>query len=87
MHREIMQPEKGMEVHHRNYNPLDNRRENLHICTHKENLRSLQKPQFKNARANWAMCKTPWLLLQNRQWGSYAVLGGFDSYTLPPVIE
>ena len=48
MHRAIMKPEKGLEVHHRNHNPLNNTKENLHICTHKENLRSLQKPIPKN---------------------------------------
>ena len=48
MHRMLMQPEKGLDVHHINHDPLDNRRENLMICTHKENLQTLQKPNRKN---------------------------------------
>lgn len=38
-HRAIMQAAPGMEVHHINHNTLDNRRENLLVCTpaqHKE---------------------------------------------------
>ena len=49
MHRMIMQAPEGMDIHHINHNPLDNRRKNLIICTHQENLQSLQKPQKKKA--------------------------------------
>jgi HNH endonuclease/AP2 domain-containing protein len=37
MHREIMNPQKGFEVDHINHNKLDNRRENLRICTRSQN--------------------------------------------------
>ena len=37
MHREIMNPPKEMVVDHRNHKTFDNRKENLRICTHKEN--------------------------------------------------
>ena len=40
MHREIMQTPDGMETDHINGDSLDNRRENLRICTHAENLRN-----------------------------------------------
>lgn len=50
MHRAIMQPDKGMDIHHANHNPMDNRKENLSICTHQENLQSRQKPQGKNGK-------------------------------------
>ena len=37
MHREIMKPERGKVCDHLNGNTLDNRRENLRVCTVKEN--------------------------------------------------
>lgn len=50
MHRLIMQPGAGLEIHHVNHKPLDNRRKNLIICTHRQNLQCLQKPKFSNER-------------------------------------
>ena len=38
MHRFIMNPPKGMVIDHINFDGLDNRRENLRICTQTENL-------------------------------------------------
>jgi hypothetical protein len=40
LHRFVMQPEKGMEVDHINGDGLDNRRCNLRIVSHKQNLRN-----------------------------------------------
>lgn len=37
MHADIMNNPKGMEVDHRNRNGLDNRRENLRVCTNQQN--------------------------------------------------
>jgi len=37
MHREIMNPPIGMIVDHINGDRLDNRRENLRVCTHQQN--------------------------------------------------
>lgn len=39
MHREIMNPPKGMVIDHINHNPLDNRKENLRITTQSFNIR------------------------------------------------
>ena len=38
LHRLIMNPPSDMQVDHKNKNTLDNRRCNLRICTHSENL-------------------------------------------------
>ena len=45
MHREILRPEPGQIVDHKNGNGLDNRKSNLRVCSHKQNLmnRSKQK--------------------------------------------
>lgn len=40
LHRVIMDPEPGMVVDHINRNKLDNRRENLRVVTHQENLQN-----------------------------------------------
>lgn len=38
MHRLILNVQKGMEVDHINYNPLDNRRSNIRIVTRSQNM-------------------------------------------------
>ena len=38
MHRVIMNAPKGKNIDHINGNPLDNRKKNLRICTHQQNL-------------------------------------------------
>lgn len=57
MHRLIMNPPDGMVVDHKNLNQLDNRRENLRICTQAQNLAnspltSRNKSGFKGVHSN-----------------------------------
>ena len=46
LHRVIMKPSDGMQIDHINNNKLDNRKCNLRICTHKQNMKT--KKPYKN---------------------------------------
>ena len=50
MHRQIMQPPKGLVVHHKNRNKLDNTRENMENTTQAENMRDRSKPRNCSSR-------------------------------------
>ena len=43
MHREITNAPKGLDVDHKNHDTLDNRRENLRVCTRSQNLSNQRK--------------------------------------------
>jgi hypothetical protein len=43
MHRDIMNAPSGLLVDHRNRNPLDNRRANLRLATHSQNMQNREK--------------------------------------------
>jgi len=50
MHRFLMQPiPKGLVVDHINHNRTDNRRVNLRVCTHAENMKN-KKPRRKKVK-------------------------------------
>jgi len=48
MHREIMRPPDNMDVDHINHDGLDNRRENLRICTQAQNVMHSRKSRGRN---------------------------------------
>lgn len=50
MHRVIMNAPDGVEVDHRNRNPLDNWKDNLRLSTHAENTRNASKAGGKSSR-------------------------------------
>jgi len=83
MHREIMnlQHDNNLEVDHINGDTLDNRKSNLRICIHKDNLRN-RKIQSNNTSGFNGVSFTK----RENKWRSYIVidqkqksLGSFDS--------
>lgn len=48
IHRYIIKAPSGYEIDHINHNPLDNRKQNLRICTHQQNQFN-QPPQKNNS--------------------------------------
>lgn len=66
MHRVILSPPGDMEVDHINGNPLDNRRCNLRICTHTQNLANSRKRAGCSSRY-----KGVWWDSNRRKWQAY----------------
>ena len=65
LHRFIMNPSNDMVVDHINHNPLDNRKENLRICTQQQNLfnqNSLRNNTSGFTGICWLKSRKKWLV-------------------------
>lgn len=82
MHRLILNTPVGMDSDHINHDGLDNRRVNLRVCTHRQNL-SNQKKRNKPASSRfkgvyWHKAARKWLTHIQPN-GKKVYLGLFDS--------
>lgn len=66
MHRHVIDAPKGKNVDHINRNTFDNRKENLRLCTHAENLRNQMRrtAQYKG------------IALKNGRWNVHIMVDG-----------
>jgi len=81
MHRLIMSTPEGMDTDHINHNSLDNRKENLRICTHSQNNQNMKKP-----KGNKSGYKGVFWNKKNKNWrstitcnGKQIEVGSFDN--------
>lgn len=76
MHREIMDCPKGLDVDHVNHNGLDNRKCNLRICTHSQNLFN-QLPRRTNTTSKY---KGVYWNKKDRRWRASIGIDGKQIY-------
>src|SRR5579871_4595837 len=53
LHRLLMNPPVGFVVDHKDGNTLDNRRNNLRVCTHSQNMAAHRKPKSSKKRSQY----------------------------------
>lgn len=81
MHRFILNVPKGMEVDHINGDGLDNRRTNMRICTHAQNVKnaSVRKDNTSGVKGvNWNKRQKKWVARINLN--KRIQLGSFDTF-------
>lgn len=85
MHRAITNAPKGMDVDHINGNTRDNRRENLRVCTHAQNLAAGRPAKRANSKSKyngvgWNKSANQWMA-RIRINGKLTYLGCFKDET------
>lgn len=68
MHRRIMKPPADMVVDHINGNGLDNRRNNLRVCTRGENVRNMRRTQSRKKAERHSRFKGVYWVEQSQKW-------------------
>ncbi len=82
MHRLILDPPEGMDVHHKDGDGLNNCRDNLKICSRTENLLALCRPRKNKTSAYRGVCRrgdTGRYMAQIRVAGKTTYLGNYGT--------
>lgn len=80
MHRVIMGAKRGEQVDHINGNGLDNRRDNLRICTNRQNVQNSKRRKDNKSGykgVTWNKCDCKWLARIGVD-GGVTYLGSYD---------
>lgn len=85
LHRFLMDAKPGQFVDHINRNTLDNRRENLRFCTHRQNMQNSRKrvsilgrkPSSQYKGVSWDKRSQRWVARIHSKHGKYLWLGSF----------
>lgn len=75
MARQIMNYPKGLEVDHKNNDPLDNQKENLRICTHQQNIENSLPTRGRDSK-----CKGVCLHKRCSKWQAQIYFNGKSIY-------
>lgn len=81
LHRFITEAPRGFDVDHVNHDGLDNRRKNLRVCTHQQNLVNQKKQSGRSSRykgVTWDKSRNRWRA-QTKVLGRAVYLGYFRS--------
>ncbi len=82
MHRFLLNPPKNMQIDHKNHNGLDNRRCNIRICTHAQNIQNQRRKRgsktSKYKGVFWNKKESYWYV-QIKQNGKKLNLGSFHN--------
>lgn len=74
LHRIITKCPSNLSVDHINGNPLDNRRKNLRICSHQQNLMNKRSHPNKTSKykgVSWSKNSKKWVAFINKNYKTY----------------